>query len=131
MATTRRGVAAPIAQVVNQNVLQTLSQNMQECAKHRPGGQIYRRLSRGLHLVYARIDGHCRLALGREAPSEPSQQELAILQRAFGVPEGSEPERRQAAWREPITERTVTFNVIELRWREVGRSDGEEAIDEA
>jgi hypothetical protein len=131
MATTKRGVSAPIANVINQGVLQTLSQNMKECVKLTPGGQIYRRLSRGLHIVYARIDGRCRLALGREAPSEPSQQEVDILMRAFGVPAGSEPERRQAAWREPVTERTVTFNVIELRWREMGRSDGEEETDAA
>ncbi|RIK40333.1 MAG: hypothetical protein DCC55_15505 [Chloroflexi bacterium] len=131
MVTTRRGVSAPIANVVNQGVLQILTQNMKECVKLAPGGQIYRRLSRGLHVVYARIDGRCRLALGREAPSEPSQQEVSILMRAFGVPAGSEQERRQGTWQEPTTERVVTFNVIELRWREVGRSDGEEETDEA
>lgn len=132
MATTRRGVSAPIANVVKQSVLQVVAQNMKDRVELTPGGQIHRRLRRGLHLVYARIDGRCRLALGRETPSEPSQQELHILMSAFGVPPGSEPTQRQTTWQEPVTKRVVTFNVIELRWREIARrSDGEEATDEA
>lgn len=130
MATTRRGVSAPIAEIVKQSILQTVTQNMKERVELTPGGQIYRRLARGLHIVYARIDGRCRLALGREAPSEPSRQELGVLMHAFGVPAGSEPTQRQTTWHEPVTKRVVTFNVIELRWREIARrSDGE--TDEA
>jgi hypothetical protein len=117
MATKRGGVVS-LAQAAKPSVLSLLAQNMKTCAASAQGGAVHRKLSRGLHIVFARLDGRCRLAVGREAPGEPSQDELVTVAQAFAAPVGAEPCVRQAVWKNPQTQRQVTFNVLELTWRE-------------
>lgn len=84
-------------------------------------GQAHQVLGHGLHLVLQRGEnGHCRLALGREAPATPSEQELAICAAAFTLPPEPARASRAARWRQPRTGRMVNFNVIELFWIEIG-----------
>lgn len=109
MATTKSGTST----------LSQIAHTLKERSSVTPGGQAYRCLPRGLHIVYGRIDGACRLALGREAPSIPSDDELDLVATAFAVPDGAEPNIRKATWRHPTTARSVTFNVVELTWREL------------
>lgn len=106
--------------------LQQLSHTIKTHAARTPGGKAYRRLARGLHIVYEQHDGHCRLAVGREAPSAPSQQELGIIVKAFDVPIGTTVQPRKSSWQNPVTERRVDFNIFEMTWIEVTQC-GEEA----
>lgn len=92
---------------------------MKQQSMKAPLGTVHRTLGRGLHLVYVRRDGAVRLSLGRVAPVAPSPEELAIVAKSFAVPEGTEPVEREAKWFDPVHERQVTFNVMDLKWREV------------
>jgi hypothetical protein len=102
-----------------QNKLTSIATALQQKAATTPGGKAYRRLDGGLHIVFENKEGACRLAIGREAPVRPGDKEIEIVAEAFGVPEGVEPQIRQANWQTPTTERKVVFNVIEIRWREL------------
>lgn len=98
--------------------LDAIAEKMKETAVDQPNGQVYRRLARGLHVVFARVEGRCRLAIGREAPALPSHEEMVVVGKAFGVPAGTMATLREAQWQNPVTERCVTFNVLEVRWRD-------------
>jgi hypothetical protein len=76
-------------------------------------------LKHGLAVVYGQRDAQYRLAIGRQAPSQPSHQEMEILATAFAAPFNFEPAHRQATWWDPIEERKRTYNVLEITWREV------------
>ncbi|RIK36963.1 MAG: hypothetical protein DCC55_25720 [Chloroflexi bacterium] len=92
---------------------------LREKAKTALKGTAYRRLDGGLHIVFQNNEGACRLAIGREAPTTPSDTELRVVAEAFEAPPDSEPTLRQANWQTPTTERTVIFNILELKWREL------------
>jgi hypothetical protein len=107
--TVKAGAAAPSTN----NYLRLLADNMRQCAAQARQGAVHRKLKRGLRIVFARIDGRCRLALGREAPSTPGDEEIRLVCSAFALPDGAEPTLRQAQ------HAGLTFNVVELIWREV------------
>jgi hypothetical protein len=96
---------------------------MQKQAVKAHMGTVHRMLGRGLHLVYVRKDGACRLSLGRVAPVAPSAEELAVVAQSFAVPEGTEPALREAKWFDPVNEKQVVFNVFDLKWREVRNAE--------
>lgn len=102
--------------VSEQGALQQVAQRMKELAGQRLHGQAYRRLARGLHLVYGNRELRCRLAMGRLTPAAPSEEEIEIVREAFGVPAGAGREERVAQWWDPMEERAKKFNVIELTW---------------
>lgn len=99
--------------------LQQIVHTIKTRAAQAPGGKAYRRLFRGLHIVYEQHDTYRRLAVGREAPSAPGQTELGIIVKAFGVPIGTTVQPCQKTWQNPVTERKVDFNVFEMTWIEV------------
>jgi len=82
----------------------------------------HQRLAHGLKLVLQR---HLeptgvirwRLALGREAV-QPSDDEVAICRRSFGVPDAAEPTRRQAVRTNSKTRKSTVWHIAELEWRE-------------
>ena len=98
------------------SALQQVAQRMKELAGQRLHGQAYRRLARGLHLVYGNRELRCRLAVGRLTPAAPSEEEIEIVRQAFGVPAGAGREERVAQWWDPTEDRAKKFNVIELTW---------------
>jgi hypothetical protein len=104
--------------------LPQIAERMTQQAATVPTGAVYHVLGRGLHVVYSRMEGAVRLAIGREAPSTPSAQELAIVAKAFHAPEGAESSEKIKGWCNPTTKRKVLFNVLELRWREVTHATG-------
>ena len=105
-------------QAVNEQVggLRQVAQCMKALAGQRLHGQAYRRLARGLHLVYGNQELRYRLAVGRLTPAAPSAEEIEIVRTAFGVPAGAGQEARVAQWWDPVEERAKAFNVVELTW---------------
>ncbi|MGV8953691.1 MAG: hypothetical protein ACOH2M_21515 [Cypionkella sp.] len=100
----------------NPTKLQHLASEMRTHITH--NGAAHQVLGRGLHLVLERNEGRCRLALGREAPVVPSEQEVAICAAAFSLPPEPRRSSRAARWRQPRTGRMVNFNIVELFWTE-------------
>ncbi len=75
-------------------------------------------LSGGLRLILSRNDERFVLSLRREGVF-PSEQEVAVLVREFGLPEGTEPRRRQ------LTEnkgRSIRWFIVDLAWTEIPAS---------
>lgn len=99
--------------------LQAIAAAMKAKAQATPNKHAFRRLTHGLNIVYGLRDGHWRIAIGRTAPHEPSHQELQIVANAFGAPFDFEPVHRQATCWDPIDERSRTYNVLEITWREL------------
>lgn len=72
---------------------------------------------RGLWLVLSHDDDRFELSLRREGVF-PSEDEVAVWMREFGVPEGSEPQRRQQTTStagRPI----CRLYMVDLRWRQI------------
>lgn len=74
-------------------------------------------LARGLRIVLERAEDEWRLKLGREGVF-PSLTEVAICVKAFGVPEGTDPQYRRTQVELPKTGRKAQFAIVELAWRE-------------
>jgi hypothetical protein len=55
--------------------------------------------------------------LGREGVY-PSDTEIEICRKAFGVPDAAELARRTAPFRHPKSHRVITYYVAELTWVE-------------
>jgi hypothetical protein len=97
--------------------LPEIAADMRQQLDGAPYGHITRPLSGGLKLVLKRNDNRWRLTL-RRINVYPSDRELAIYARAFGIPEGTEPARR--LWQERVSAHDrVTWYCIDLIWREV------------
>lgn len=109
MATTKTGSSVSLTQMAT-----ILSSK----AAQARSGQAHVRLPRGLHIVFGRIEGVYRLAMGREAPSSPSDDEIALVARAFAAPAAAGRSEGKSQWRHPGSGRVVTFNVVEFTWRE-------------
>lgn len=99
--------------------LSAVAASMKRQAERAASRHAFRRLQHGLAIVYGQRDNQWRLAIGRLAPSAPSDQEKQIVANAFDVPYDFEPVHRQAQWWDPIDERNRTFNVLEITWRVV------------
>jgi len=92
---------------------------------HVDAGAMYshQRLPRGLEIVMQRAiepSGaiRWRLALGRQDVA-PSEDEIAICRRAFGVPEGTEHAAVQSKSRtNPKTKVVSTWYVVDMYWYE-------------
>jgi hypothetical protein len=116
--TTTSGQAVSTGQARHPAYLNAIALKLRTNAAQASHGQAHHRLPRGLHIVFGIKEDARRLACGREAPSTPGEQEVEIVAKAFGVPEGAEPTIRQVEWRHRIRGSMVTFNVVELTWRE-------------
>lgn len=72
-------------------------------------------LGGGLRLILSKNDERYVLSLRREGVF-PSEHEIAVLVREFGLPEGTEPRRRQ------LTEnrgRSIRWCIVDLAWTEL------------
>lgn len=99
--------------------MQHVAAVMKKAAAAAPNRHAFQVLKRGLAVVYGCRDGRYRLAIGRQAPASPSQQEMEILATAFAAPFDFDPTHRQASWWDEIEHCKRTFNVLEITWREV------------
>jgi len=84
----------------------------------------HQRLAHGLELVLQRrIEPagviRWRLALGREGV-QPSEDEVAICRKSFGVPDATEHSRRQVMRTNAKTRKQTVWHIAELEWREQG-----------
>lgn len=82
-------------------------------------------LGRGLWLVLSRDDTRFVLSLRREGVF-PSEHEVAVCMRDFGVPEGTEPMRRQQTT--PTAGRSIRWCIVDLRWRELATIDEQRMV---
>ena len=64
------------------------------------------------------LDAAVRLAAGREKV-DPSDMEIDIIRKSFGVPESAEPQRKQVASTNPKSKRVIIWHVVEVQWVEV------------
>lgn len=71
----------------------------------------YTKLAHGLELIMERSWRGYRLALAREVPSRPSDLEVTICRKAFGVPAYAEIEREQK-----MGKGGVQRNVCNITW---------------
>ena len=75
-------------------------------------------LARGLQIGLHRREDRFRLVVRREGVF-PSEQEVEIVRQAFGVPEECVAEVGSKTEQHPVTKRTIRWQVVELRWREL------------
>lgn len=102
--------------------LDSIAANMRQRITGAGAPWSHQRLAHGLELVLQRRleptgVTRWRLALGREAV-QPSDDEVAICRRAFGVPDAADPTRRQAVRTNSKTNKHSTWNIAELEWIE-------------
>lgn len=97
--------------------LDTIAQEMRQSLERKPTGAVQRPLARGLTVVMQRIEGHWRLALGREG-TDPGEMEVEICKTAFNVPPGAWEERVIKPYTHPKTRRTIQYHVVNLKWVE-------------
>ena len=107
---------------MTESKLAAIAARMRAAVAAQPYGWTRYTLARGLDLVLSHRAEAWRLALRREEVY-PSDQEAAILFRAFGVPEGTEPEKRKQSETHPSTQRRIEWRIVEFNWRETD-SDG-------
>lgn len=118
MATTKTGSNVSLTQMAS---------ILSATAAQSRSGQAHVRLPRGLHIVFGRIEGVYRLAMGREAPSSPSDDEITLVASAFAAPAGAGRSEGQSKWRHPTSGRTITFNVVEFTWRNAATAPNPES----
>lgn len=98
--------------------LQAIADRMRAAVAAKPFGWVNHTLPGGLDLVLSHNGEKWRLALRREKVY-PSEVEADILTRAFGVAEGTEPNRRKSCHEvNPVTQRPIQWQVIEYNWIE-------------
>lgn len=98
--------------------LQEIATGMRRAVDQKPVCWTEHTLSGGLRVILSHNDERYVLSLRREGVF-PSEQEIAILVREFGLPEGTEPRRRQ------LTEnkgRTIRWFIVDLGWTELPAS---------
>lgn len=105
-----------------QSVLDTIASRMRDHITITGAMYSHQRLERGLELVLQRhIESNgavrWRLALGRTDVS-PSQNEIEICRRAFGVPEGTEHAEVKSKSRTGKTGIVSTWYIVEMYWYE-------------
>lgn len=83
------------------------------------GGFRHAKLPHGLEIVLERSGRTCRLAMAREAPVRPSDTEVDVVRRAFGVPESAETTRCEKTRKLVKSGCNLHLNVAEVRWIEV------------
>ena len=99
--------------------LSAVAASMKRQAERATSRHAFRRLAHGLSIVYGQRNDQWRLAIGRLSPSAPSDQEMQIVAKAFNAPYDFDPVHRQSQWWDPIDERSRTYNVLEITWREL------------
>lgn len=97
--------------------LNRIADEIRQSLERKPNGAISRPLPRGLTVVMQRVEGHWRLALGRESVY-PSEMEVDICKAAFHVPAGAWEERTTKSYIHPKTRRTIQYHVVNLKWVE-------------
>ena len=94
-----------------------MATNMRKMITDSGARYAHRRLERGLELVLQRTDNRWRLALGR-TDVQPSDDEIAICRRAFGVPAGTDEVRTHKQRVNLKTDTTTNMYVCEMVWME-------------
>lgn len=69
-------------------------------------------------ISWERDDEQVRLSMGRQAPTWPSDAELAIIRNAFAVPDDVEASRRTVEHTSPKTGQITRWCTVTLTWRE-------------
>lgn len=105
--------------------LQEIVAGMRRAVEQRPVCWTEFTLGGGLRLILSRNDERFVLSLRREGVF-PSEHEVAVLVREFGVPEGTEPSRRQLTDNKSAG-RTIRWFIVDLAWREVAVARGQAA----
>ena len=109
-------------QTAGANKLDTIARNMRDYIAKGGASWSHQRLQRGLEVVLQReiepAGAHrWRLALGR-AGAPPSDNEIDICRRSFGVPVGAECDMTKRQRTSPKTRVTTTLFVAEMYWYE-------------
>ncbi len=112
-----RTVAAPAAKL--ESKLETLASQMRETLAPYQRGGVHRILPHGLEIVLQRTGDQWRLALGREGVT-PSATEVQVCRAAFSVPDEAEVTVFRRFVAKQKTGRRATYQVVEMKWREVG-----------
>ena len=105
------------------NALESIAANMRSMVVDTGAMYSHQKLARGLQIVLQRnVESsgaiRWRLALGRQDVG-PSDQEIAICRKAFGVPEGTEHSAVQNKSRVNMKSRIVsTWYIVEMYWYE-------------
>ena len=102
--------------------LDTIAGNMRQHIQTAGAAWSHQRLAHGLELVLQRRIEQTgvirwRLALGRESVP-PSDDEVAICRRSFGVPEATDPSRKQVMRTNSKTNKSIVWHIAELEWIE-------------
>lgn len=95
--------------------LQEIVVGMRRAVEQKPVCWTEYTLGGGLRLILSRNDERYVLSLRREGVF-PSETEVAVCVRVFGLPEGTEPRRRQ------LTEnkgRSIRWCIVDLGWTEL------------
>lgn len=95
------------------NRLSTIAQQMYDLARVQSRAYVLRPLFGGLQVALER-NGECwRLAIAR-LDTMPTNTEVGVVARDFGVPEGT----KWQASHKPNPKKKVTYKVLECTWRE-------------
>lgn len=97
------------------NTLGTIAARMRTYLLTKDAGYAHQQLQRGLHVVLERKGDLWRLAAARMG-TPPSDRELIILAKCFGVPLGLP---WAAAPGKPAKRGKAPFKVMEVRWQQL------------
>jgi hypothetical protein len=96
--------------------LSSIAASMRSTIADKPAAWVSQPLPGGLEIVLSHREESWRLAL-RRLDVYPSDTEVEVCSRVFGVPEGTEPARHRSNDRS--NDRIAHYHIVELNWREI------------